>query len=139
MTTNGSDCLPSIVFSSVVDPQGCWNVVWIELEQQLWTHESSLENCQEPVSVELELVVDENRCEDGGVWRYWLDELRRCVDDWQLKRDEDLVQGSKLRGWECPREMPLWVRMKRMEEEQRYEGSSGLGVNAQYGCKGLRD
>ena len=51
-----------------MDPQGCWSVVLIELEQQLWTYESSLENCQVPVNVELEVVDDEVRCEDGGVW-----------------------------------------------------------------------
>ena len=65
----------------------------------------------------------------------WLDELLRHVDDWQLIEDEDLVQGSKSCGWECPHEMPLWVLMKRMEEEQRCEGSAGLDLNAWYRCK----
>ena len=45
------------------------------------------------------------------------------MDDWQWTRDEDLVQGSKSCGWESPHEMPLWVRMKRKEEEQKCEGS----------------
>ena len=50
-------------------PPYCWSVVLIGLEQQLWTYESSRENCQVPVNVELEVVGDEVRCEDGGVWR----------------------------------------------------------------------
>ena len=61
MTTNGPEGLPSVVLSSVVDHQDCWNVVLIELVQQLLTYESSHEECQAPVNVELELVEDKVR------------------------------------------------------------------------------
>ena len=32
--------------------------------------------------VGLEVVSDDVRFEDGGVWGKWLDDRRHCVDDW---------------------------------------------------------
>ena len=123
----------ALLFSLVVDPQDCWNVVLIELVQQLLMYESSQEECQAPANVELGLVEDKVRREGCGVLGLWLDDLLRHVNDWQLIEDEDLVQGSKSCGWECPHERPWWVLRKRMEEE--LEGSAGLDLSARYGCK----
>ena len=96
---------------------------------------SSLAKSHIPLNVELEVVGDEYRCGDDGVWEEWLDGLRHCMDDWQWTMDEDLVQGSKSCGWESLHEMPLLVRMRRKGEEQKYEGSSGLGLIVPHGCE----
>jgi hypothetical protein len=68
---------PERFFSSGVGPRDCSNVVLIELERQLWTYVSSLAKSQVPLNVELEVVGDEYRCEDDGVWEEWLDNGRR--------------------------------------------------------------
>ena len=118
MTTNGPQCLPNVVSSSVVDHQGCWNVVLTERVQQLLSG-SSHEECEVPVDVELELVEGKSRRSDCGVLGQWLGDLLRRVDGWKLKEDEDLVQDSK----PCGGHAPMRCQCRYTEEED------GKGTN----------